>query len=355
MRKFKLPLIIVAVIAVLALVKIFFLTPKKAETSGASGPNAAKPIALVTGYIIKPELLDNEVYASGAISANEEAALRPEVSGKIVYLNIVEGGRVAKGELLVKINDADLKAQLKKLQFQLSLAEEKEGRQKKLLDISGISKEEYDIVLNQRDVARAEIETLMAQIAKTEIRAPFSGILGIRKISEGAYVTPADILITMQQIDQVKVDFSVPEKYMNKVKKGDQILFTLEGTEGTFSANIYAIDPKIDLSTRTVQLRAIAPNRNGKIFPGSFAKIQLVLNKNNKAIMVPTQSIIPILKGQKVYLYKNGKVGEQMVETGVRTSAKIEIVKGLAVGDTVIVTGVMSIKNETPVKLIQLY
>lgn len=355
MRKFKIPIIIVVVIALLALIKIFFLMPTKPE--GQSGPmgqgGESKPASLVTGYIVKPEILSNEVYASGAISANEEAELRPEVSGKIVRLNIAEGGRVSKGELLVKINDADLQAQLKKLEFQLKLAEEKEGRQKKLLDISGISQEEYDIALGQLNVIKAEVENLMAQIAKTEIRAPFSGILGIRKVSEGAYVTPATVIVTMQQIDQVKVDFSVPEKYMNKIKKGDKIFFTIEGLDGNFSASIYAIDPKIDPSTRTVQLRALASNGSNKIYPGAFARVQLILDQNKSAMMVPTESIIPILKGQKVFLYRNGVAKEQLVETGLRTPTQIEVVKGLQFGDTIVVTGVMSTKQDMPLKLIK--
>jgi membrane fusion protein, multidrug efflux system len=357
MSKFKIPMIVIAIIVVLALIKIFFLMPKKQEGQGGpmGGPGGPRPASLVTGYVVKPELLSNEVYASGAISANEEAELKPEVSGKITNLNIVEGGRVSKGELLVKINDADLQAQLKKLKLQFTLAEEREGRQKKLLDISGISQEEYDIALSQLNVIKADIENLMAQIAKTEIRAPFSGILGIRKVSEGAYVTPATIIVTMQQIDQVKVDFSVPEKYMTKVKKGDKILFTIDGLEGNFTASIYAIDPKIDPSTRTVQLRALASNGNNRIYPGSFAKIQLVLGQNKSAMMVPTESIIPVLKGQKVFLYKSGVAKEQLVETGLRTPTKIEVVKGLQFGDTVVVTGVMSTKQDAPLKLIKTY
>jgi membrane fusion protein (multidrug efflux system) len=354
MSKLKIPLIIILVVAGLALIKIFFLSPKKSDTAGApSVPGGSKLPTMVTGYILKSESLDNEVYSSGTISANEEAELRPEVSGKIVMMNITEGSRVQKGDLLVKINDADLRAQLKKLELQVALSEEKEVRQRKLLEISGISKEEYDIALNQLNVTRADLENMNAQIAKTEIRAPFNGVLGLKKISEGSYITPSTLVVTMQQIDPIKVDFSIPEKYMDKIKKGDKVLFSVQGLDNTFTANIYAIDPKIDLATRTVQLRALASNNNGKIFPGAFAKVQLVLSQNQSALMVPTESIIPVLKGQKVYLYKGGKVQEQMVETGLRTPTKIEIVKGLQAGDTVIVTGVMSLKQGAPVKLIQ--
>ncbi len=356
MNKLKIPLIIFGVVLGLVLVKIFFLSPPKAAIPGMSMlPGAPKPASVVTAYIVKPEILDNEVYSSGAISANEEAELRPEVSGKIVSLNIIEGTRVNKGDLLVKINDADLQAQYKKLQLQLTLAEEKEARQKKLLDISAVSKEEYDVVLNQMKVAKAEVENMVAQIAKTEIRAPFSGVVGLRKLSEGSFITPSNVVVTMQQIDPIKVDFSVPEKYMDKIKRGDKVIFSVQGLDGTYTARIYAIDPKIDMTTRTVQLRALASNTSSRIFPGAFANIQLVLDKNESAIMVPTESIIPILKGQKVYLYRNGKAQEQMVETGVRTPTQIEIVKGLKTGDTVVVTGVMSIRQDALLKLLKVY
>jgi membrane fusion protein (multidrug efflux system) len=328
--------------------------PKKQEGSGGPGGPGGKPITSpVTGYIVKAETVDNDVASSGTISANEDAELHPEVSGKIASLNFVEGGRISKGTLIVKINDADLQAQLRKLNSQLSLAQEKQDRLKKLFDINGVSQEEYDIAANDVINIKADIDNMMAQIAKTEIRAPFDGVLGLKKVSMGAYVTPSTIITTMQQLDPIKVDFSVPEKYMDKIRKGDKALFTVQGLDGTFSANIYAIDPKIDLATRTIQLRALAPNHDGKIFPGAFARVQLVLAQNKSAIMVPTESIVPILKGQKVYLYKNGKAEERKVETGIRTPTKIEIVKGLEMGDTVVVTGVMSIKQDSQLKLLK--
>lgn len=348
MRKLRVPLLIVAVISVLALIKIFFLTPKKTENTTAA---AAKLPTAVTGYIVKPETLDNEVYASGTISANEDAELHSEISGKLTYLNIPEGARIGKGTLLAKINDADLQSQLQKLHLQLQLAEEKEARQKNLLDINGTSREEYDNAQNLVATIKSDISNMQAQIAKTEVRAPFDGVIGLRKVSIGAYITPTTLITTMQQIDPIKVDFAVPEKYMDRIKKGDKVIFTIQGLDGTFAATIYAIDPKIDLATRTVQLRAQAPNHSGKIFPGAFARIQLVLNQNKSALMVPTESIIPILKGQKVYLYKNGKAQEQVVETGLRTPAKIEITKGLQAGDTVVVTGVMNVRPEASLKM----
>jgi len=354
MKRFKNLIIVVLILLAFVLVKLLFLTPPKETGAWGAAQGAAKPASPITAYVVIPEVLDNVVSASGTIAANEEAELKSEVAGKIVFMKITEGTKVSKGELLLKINDADLQAQLKKLKLQSTLAEEKEQRQKKLLDINGISKEEYDIALNQVQLIKADIENLEAQIAKTEIRAPFNGVLGIKKVSEGTYLTPATNVISIQQTDPIKIDFSISEKYSTRIKRGDKINFSVQGTEGAFEGTVYAIEPKIDLATRTIQIRAIAPNRDGKLFPGAFAQIKLPLNSNKEALMLPTESIIPVLKGQKVYVIKSGVAYEQIVETGVRTSAKIEITKGIQRGDTVAVNGVMSLRNETPVKITNL-
>ncbi len=348
MAKLKFPLILLAIVAVLAVVKIFYLTPKDTKAGPGKGP---APVAPVSIYVVKSEILDNKVYSSGTISANEEVELHPEVSGKIVHLNIQEGKHVRKGELLLKINDADLQAQLRKLELQIKLAQEREQRQKKLLEINGVSQEDYDIAMNQLGTIYADVDFTKAQIDKTEIRAPFDGVIGLRKISNGAYVTPLNVIATVQQIRPIKIDFSVPERYSDKIKTGDQIRFTIQGLGETFIGKIYAIDPKVDLSTRTVQLRALCNNQGEKIFPGSFARVELILASMPNAILVPTQSVVPILKGQKVFVFKNGEAVEQIVETGIRTDSQIEITKGISPGDSVITTGIMSIKQGTKVRL----
>ncbi len=349
-------IIAIVVIGILLSAKfIFFPSESSAPDakSGKSGGPVGSP-SNVTASVIEPEKLSNEVYASGTVMANEEVQLHPELSGKVIQLNFEEGSKVVKGQLLVKINDADVQANYKKLQLQNKLAEEKLNRQKQLLAINGISQEEFDILQNQYDVIKAEMEYVVAQIAKTEIRAPFNGVVGLKSVSEGAYVTPATLIASIQQIDPVKIDFSVSEQYSSLVKKGDRISFSIEGNEEKLTAQVFAFEPKIDMATRTLQVRAICSNPKGAIFPGAFARVQLALHDIDSAMMVPTEAVIPDLKGKKVYRIKNGQAEPVKVITGLRTDEKIQITEGLTFGDTIIVRGIMSLKPGAAVKVTEL-
>jgi membrane fusion protein (multidrug efflux system) len=349
-------IIIAVVICILLIAKHFFfpaLSPDAVDLKGGK-PSGAAPKSNVSAYVLKSEKLNNEVYASGTIIANEEVQLQPELSGKIIQINFQEGSKVSKGQLLVKINDSDLQASYKKLQLQYALADQKIQRQKQLLAINGISQEEFDISQNQYNAIKADIDFASAQIAKTEIKAPFDGIIGLKNVSEGAFVSTNTVIASVQQIDPVKIDFSVSERYSSLVKKGDKLSFTVEGNDKALAGLVFAIEPKIDLATRTVQIRAICPNPNEVIYPGAFAKVQLQLNDIDSALMVPTEAIIPDLKGKKVYRIKNGQAESVKVITGLRTDEKIQITNGLAAGDTIITRGIMTIKPGASVKITEL-
>lgn len=306
----------------------------------------------VNYYVAKPEILENTVYSSGTILGNEEVELRSEISGKINKIYFQEGSRVKKNELLIKINDAELQAQLKKAKSTLELAEYKEYRQKKLLEVEAISQEDYDVALNELKTNQAEIELLQAQIDKTEIRAPFDGIIGLKYVSEGSYITPNNIIATLQNINPVKIDFSIPERYAGIVKKGDKIVFTIESNNEEFEGEVYAIEPKIDLATRSLLIRGIYKNPNSRILPGSFAHIKLVLENINNALMVPSEAVIPDLKSHKVFIYNNGKAIARQVNLGIRTERKVQIINGIQPNDTIITTGLLQIKDNLPINLI---
>ncbi|MFI5148277.1 MAG: efflux RND transporter periplasmic adaptor subunit [Bacteroidia bacterium] len=343
----KWPIIIIILVAALVVIKVLFL---KGNSPDKQGGAASKPApSNVTVTVVHAATFDTHIVATGTTLSNEEVDLKPEVSGKIVQILFKEGDQVEKGALLLKLNDADLVAQLKKLDLQRKLAAEKEGRLKKLLEIKGVSQEEYDAALNTVQGTDADIEFTRAQIAKTELRAPFNGIIGLKSVSEGSYVSPTVKIASMQQIDPIKIDFFVPEKYSGSIHKGQKLIFHTAGLPEAFDGQIYAIEPKIDLATRTLQLRAICPNKEGKIHPGAFAKIEVVLKETAGTILIPTEALIPVLKGQNVYLCKGGKAVSRPVETGSRTDIQIEITKGLSEGDTVITTGIMQLKPGAPV------
>lgn len=344
-------LIIVLIAAALLGVKFIFFKSDSATQQGGKPTMNNAPVN-VTAMVVKQEKLENKVFVTGTILANEEVSLVPEIAGKIVNLNLKEGTIVQKGELLVKINDADLQAQLKKLKAQEQLAKDKEARQKKLLDINGISKEEYETSLNILQSIQADIEFTQAQIAKTEIHAPFSGIVGLRNVSEGSYVSSSSKISLLQQIDTVKIDFSVPEKYAELVKAGGTIHFFIEENSEMFEAKILAVEPKVDINTRTVKARAICPNKQNKILPGAFAKIEMVLNETENSLLIPSEAMIPILKGYKIFISKNGKAEEVKVVAGLRTENRVQIIQGLQAGDSVITSGILQLKNGGAVKII---
>jgi len=343
------PLIVIAVIiAVLLLIKFVFIP---SQQPAASKPGGSAPAIPVMGIILKPSSVTEQIYATGSILANEEVDLHPEVSGKLMQINFKEGSKVSKGQLLIKINDADLQAQLHKNELDKKLADDRVQRNEKLLQMKGISQEEYDALQNSVASLNADRDVLIAQIAKTEIRAPFNGTIGLKTVSEGSYVTPQTLIASLQQIDPVKIDFSIPEKYATLVKKGDEIVFTAGNSDKQFKGVIYAIEPKVDDVTRTMQIRALSPNSKAEVVPGVFARITLKLQQQNNALMIPTESIIPILKGKQVYLYKNGKAEAVKVETGMRNDTTIQVTSGLSENDTVITTGMISLRPGTDVKI----
>ncbi len=350
MKSSRIWLVILLIVVILLALKFIFFKSNSATTvsTGAAPKNQAVPVSAI---IAKTSCLNNKVNASGTVLANEEVELRPEASGKILQINFRESSHVSKGDLLIKINDADLIAQLKKLQLQVKLSSEQETRQNKLLDIHGISQEEYDISLNQLNSLKADEDYTRAQLAKTELRAPFSGVIGLKNVSEGSYVSPSESIAWLQQIDPVKIDFSIPEKYASMIHRGDKINFTASNTKEDFNGEVYAIQPRIDVSTRTLQVRALCANKEGKIIPGAFVKIELVLKEINDAILVPTEAIIPVLKGKNVFLFKNGKSEAHPVETGIRNDNSIQVVDGIEVGDTIITSGIMQMRTGMSVKL----
>lgn len=340
-------LIVVAVITILILVKIFFLSGNGHPSKQVGGNVKNQPVR-VTAFVVQPSRLSNVIVSSGSLLANEQVELSPETAGKLTGIFFTEGQPVSKGALLVKLNDVDLQAQLHKSQSQLKLADERAVRLEQLLTIKATSQEEYDVAKNAADVIRNDMEYIRAQIAKTEIRAPFSGVAGLRYVSEGAYVAPGTRVAVLQQIDPLKIDFSIPEKYYPFISVNDKISFSVEGTDEPLNGKIYAIDPQINLSTRSVQIRALCENKALKILPGTFARVSLPVSESSEALMIPTEAVIPILKGQKVFVSRNGKAEEVQIETGVRTDARIQVTKGLSSGDTVITTGIMSLRNGTP-------
>jgi membrane fusion protein (multidrug efflux system) len=320
---------------------------KEVTVTTTQGGGQQQPPVLVDVIIAGFQSLNNTIEANGTVVANETTELRPEVSGRLTYLNIPEGRAVSKGALLAKINDADLQAQLTKLRSQLSLAEKTEQRLRKLLEVEGINRADYDIAVNQVSTLRADIGVVQAGISRTVIRAPFSGTIGLRQVSPGAYVTPQTILATIQQVNRSKIDFTLPEVYANIVSKGKTVAIEVNGEKRR--ATVLAIEPQLNTATRNLLVRAIVDN--GVINPGSFVKVSIDAGAKVSTILVPSSSIIPDAKTKKVIVAKNGKGVMTSIETGLRTTGGVEVISGLNAGDSVVVTGVLYVRPTSKIKV----
>ena len=305
----------------------------------------------VEGYIVKTVKVSDKAELPGSIIANETTEIHPEISGRLVYLNLSEGKIVGKGTLLAKIYDGDLQAQLKKLQVQLAVAEQTLGRMGELLKINGVSQQEYDLSALQVNTIKADMEIVRTTISRTEIRAPFSGTLGLKNISSGAYITPATILTSIRQNSQLKLDFTLPEKFTSSFRIGQSVDFTVEGNPKTYTAKVIAAESGIQENTRSQNIRALVTNNDGNLLPGAFAKVATSFNTDPNGMMVPTQSILPQARGKKVIVYRSGVASFTDVVTGLRDSAFVQIISGLKVGDTIITTGLMSLKPDAKVEM----
>jgi membrane fusion protein (multidrug efflux system) len=311
--------------------------------NNASAGGARGQIMQVQVKIVHPETLRGEVTAVGTVLSNEEIEVRSQVSGQIQSIRFKEGGTVKKGDLLVKINDDELQAQLLRARSRQAIAEQNAERQKQLFEKEFVSQEEYNIVLNELNVMRAEAQLTRAQIDKSEIRAPFDGSIGLRFASEGSYISPSTIITTLQDNRRMKVDFTVPEKYAGEIKVGDKITFRVQTRTEQFEGTIAFLDSRLDQATRTLRVRALTPNPGGLLIPGSFATVEVRLNER-KAMMVPAYALVPDLKGHRVFLYKDGKAISQSVEIGTRTEEQVEVVHGLQPGDTLITSAILQLR-----------
>ena len=336
----------------------FILYPKVSKmwkNNEGEGGNKGSMITNAEAVVIKPMYLAESVKVTGTLAADEEVDLAFETSGRLTDIYFKEGAAVKKGDLLAKLNDRDLQVQLSKLQIQQKLIEEKEFSQRTLLEKEAVSREAYDQILTELKSNEAEIEIINTRIAYTEIHAPFEGVIGLRYVSPGAYVTPAVKVASLTKLSPLKVDFSIPEKYSGIVRVGNNLDFLVEGHNKKYQAKVYAIEPTIDIQTRNILLRASYNNSDRSLLPGRFVSIELVTKDINNALCVPTQSIIPEAGKEKVYVVKNGLVKQNFVQTGIRTDKLIEILSGIASSDTVLTTGLLQVKTEMPVNLTNVY
>ncbi len=305
----------------------------------------------VNGLVIKTQKLTDELSMVGNLVPDEEVDLTFETSGKIVEINFQEGAAVRKGDLLAKVNDKPLVAQLSRHEAQLKLANDRVFRQSTLLQKDAVSQEAFEQARTELAMLNADIDIVKQNIALTELRAPFDGVIGLRNVSEGAYANTSVVVAKLTKISPLKIDMYIPERYADQIKKGTKLSFTVEGINETFEATVYAKESEVDASTRMIAVRATYPNSNGRLMPGRFVSAKIRMQDIPEAIAIPTESIVPEMGVDKVYKYVNGKAKAVSVKTGLRTDAQIQIIEGLQLGDTIITSGTLQLREDLPVTL----
>lgn len=308
----------------------------------------------VRAMVMEPQTFENRISSTGTVVADESVSLQSEVAGRVTGIFFTEGELVEAGRLLVKINDADLQAELRRAEYRRNLAEIRERRVASLIERNATAQQEYDVALNELNVVKADIDLINARIAQTEIRAPFDGIIGLRAISPGSYITPTTYITEIQKVNRVKVDFSVPERFSGMITQGQSFRFNRQGSENTYNGEVYAIQPRIEPNTRTLRLRGIANNDDNVLLPGAFVEVNLALRAIDAALMAPSEAIIPEMGGQSVYLYRNGKAERRSVEIGIRTDQRVHITDGVVSGDTLLTTGMLQLRPGMDVRIAEI-
>jgi membrane fusion protein (multidrug efflux system) len=330
-------LLAVIIVGGLALPKWLGSRAKSTATDVAPAVEERLPVRVEE---VAPGSLEELLITTGTVLANERVTLVSEISGKVEEILFHEGSVVESGAVLVRLDTSTLNAERERARHRFELVQRQEARQQELLDEGLVSQEEYESTLSQLNVLQAELLLSEVELEKAEIRAPFSGIIGLRAVSPGSYVSSQTRLTTLQDIDPVKVEFSVPEAYARDLAVGDPVRFGIKGLDGEFLGRVYALEPAIDLETRSLTLRATAPNPEGTLLPGAFAEVRVVVREVADALSLPAIAVVPELGGKKVFVMEEGRAQPRVVETGIRTDTRVQITRGLEPGERVIVSNI---------------
>lgn len=314
------------------------------EAPGKGGRKPGGRELNVRGIVMKEQSLTDGLFVSGSVIPDEQVDLSFETSGKITAIHFREGARVAKGQLLAKINDAPLQAELRRLEAQLKLFQDRMYRQNALLEKEAVSQEAFQEAQTNLATLQAEIDMVKAKIAQTELRAPFDGVLGLREVSQGTYASPTTTVAKLTKTNPLKIEFAVPERYAGMLMPGNELKFSVEGDLEERSAKLYATDSHVDSDTRTYTVRALYDNSDGKLVPGRYVNVSLTTQEFDKTIAVPSQAIISEMGIDKVFVYHSGKAEPVEITKGLRTDKYVQVLRGLSIGDTVITTGIMQLR-----------
>jgi len=324
-----------------------------ASGKGSGGAGGVPSSTVVEAVTVRAERMPQAITAVGSLRSDESITVRPEVAGRISAIQFQEGQRVTKGSTLIKLDPAINAAEVQQARANLKLAQSKFDRAVDLSRSNFISGQARDEAENNFRVAEAALQLAEAKLAKTEIKAPFSGIIGLRVVSVGDYVREGADVVNLESIDPLKVDFRVPETYLRQVQVGQTLHVSLDALPGkTFEGKVFAVNPLVDAAGRAIVIRAIVRNADTSLRPGMFARVRLITRDDKDALVVPEQSIVPLGDDQFVFRVVDGTATRVKVDVGQRRDGKVEVVRGLAAGDLVVTSGHLKIRDGSAVKLV---
>jgi membrane fusion protein (multidrug efflux system) len=326
-------------------------TSATAAASAQSAANGAPTTVEATKVAVMA--MPQSITAVGSLRSDESITVRPEVAGRISAILFKEGQQVGKGMMLVRLDPAINQAEVQQARANLKLAQTKYDRAVELSQRNFISGQAKDEAENNLRVAQAALSLVEARLAKTEIRAPFAGVIGLRVVSVGDYLKEGADIVNLESIDPLKVDFRVPEMYLSQVQQGQTLTVTLDALPGKkFEGKVFAVNPLVDAAGRAVVIRAIVRNTDTSLRPGMFARVNLITRAEKEALVIPEQAIVPQGEEQYVFRVVDGKVARVRVEIGQRREAKVEILKGLAANDVVVTAGQLKLRDGMAVTVI---
>ena len=345
----KIIYIFLPILAVIVFVGYKILFSKNTQNTEDQRPKGGGGIAAKL-YVLETNSLSNGINAVGTLLPNEEVELVCEATGKVVGIYFEEGKVVVAGQLLLKVDDAELQAQLRRAEYQLNLTGERLNRQRILLEKDAVSREEFDQVQTDYNILQTDIDLLKTKIAKTEVRAPFAGTIGFRGVSLGSYLQLNTVIARLVDQSKLKIEFQIPEKYASTYFTGNKIKFRTEVSPNELEAIVYAVDPKVHEATKTITVRGIYDNASCKLLAGMFARVNLIISQSGKVMLIPTEAIVQEMDDKKVWVVSNGKAKSQSITTGFRSNNQVEVLSGLQVGDTIMITGLMQVREGVGVR-----
>ena len=325
-----------------------------AQAAGGGTPPAQPPKGTpVNAEAVQVGKVSDELTAVGTLLAEESVMIRPEIDGRIVSLDFQEGQIVPAGKQLVSIDNTEWSAQAAQVKADLRTEEQRLKRSHELFAKNFVSRDALEIQAGTVDRLKAKLAEAQSRVAKTAIHAPFSGVVGLRLISPGAYVKAGADIVRLENVSHIKVDFRVPETYMSKLKPDQEVAISVSAyPKDQFKGRIYATEPVVDERTRTILLRARIDNQGLKLKPGMFVRVAVTLENRMSAVIVPEQAIWPQGKDSFVYKVVDGKAALTKVEIGNRRPGQVEIVKGLAAKDLVVTDGQIKLRDGVPVSVV---